>query len=109
MASTFTADRRGAHRRVGVAATASFVALLLLFALHGSAAGGAVPAAAPAAAPTIQPQQAAPSEPDPGFRHRRGGFGRRGPGGGPGFRGGGGGESPGGGAAPIPDTGGTTT
>jgi hypothetical protein len=109
MDSTFTANRRGAHRRVGAAATASFVALLLLFAVHGSAAGGTVPAPAPAAAPTIQPQQAAPSDPDPGFRHGRGGFGRRGPGGEPGFRGGGGGESPGGGAAPIPDSGGTTT
>jgi hypothetical protein len=98
MASTITADRRRAHFRVGAAATASFVALLLLLAVHGSAASDRI---TPAGAPTIQPQQAAPSDPDPGFRHGHDGFGRRGPGGG--------GGGPDGGVAPAPDSGGNTT
>jgi hypothetical protein len=107
MDSTFTADRRGAHVRVGAAAIAAFVVLLLLFAVHGSAATG--DPAAPVAAPTVQPQQAAPSDPDPGFRRHRGGFGPRGNGGGePDFGGGGGGEAPGG-VAPAPNTDGNTT
>jgi hypothetical protein len=102
MDSTFTADRRGAHLRVGAAAVAAFVVLLLLIAVHGSAATGAP--AAPAAAPTVQPQQSAPGDPDPGFRrHRGGGFGPRSNGGGePDF-------GRGGGAPTGPSTDGNTT
>ena len=122
MASTSTspaadaAERRSAHVRVGTAATAAFAALLLfLLVTHGSAeADRAVPSAAPMT--TEQPQQAAPTDPGPGFRRGgRGGGGRRG--GGPGFGGGGipdGGVPDDGGAAPnpvtpAPDTGGNTT
>jgi len=94
MASTSTADRRRAHLRVGAAATASFVVLLLLLAVHGSAAHDRI---APAGAPAIQPQQAAPSDRGPGFRHGHDGFGRRGPG------------APDGGVAPAPDSDGNTT
>ena len=92
MDSTITADRRGAHRRVGAGAIAAFVVLLLWLAVHGSAASDRI---APTGAPTIQPQQAAPSDPGPGFRRGHGGFGRRGPGGG--------------GVAPAPNSGGNTT
>jgi hypothetical protein len=98
MASTITADRRRAHLRVGAAATASFVILLLFLAIHGSAASDRI---TPAGAPTTQPQQVGPSDPDPGFRHRHDGFGRRGP------DGGGGGDD--GGAAPVPNSSGNTT
>jgi hypothetical protein len=90
MASTNTTERRRAHVRVGAAATASFVALLLLLAIRGSAASDRIE---PAGAPTNQPQQAAPSEPGPGFRHGHDGFGRRGPGG----------------VAPVPNSDGNTT
>ena len=106
-------DQRRAHLRVGAAAIASFVVLLLLLiASHGRAqADPSVPSIAPAA--TAQPQQSIPTDPDPdpGFRRHRG-FGGREHGGGPGFGGGGvpGGGTPGGGeVAPDPGAGGTTT
>jgi hypothetical protein len=121
-------ERRLAHRRVGAAAIASFVLLLVVLAAVGrnASADPAVPAGAPLATPTPQAEQTAPGYPQPGFRHRGGGFGRRGGGGGePGFGGGGGipdqgdpgggipdqGEPGGGNLAPAPSTdgGGTTT
>jgi hypothetical protein len=114
MDSTLTpaAERRGAHARVGVAATAAFLVVLLVLAARGPAAADpSVPATAPAATPTVPPQQATPADPGPGFDHPRGGFRRRG-GGGPGFGGGGVAPAPddgGGGLAPAPDTGGGTT
>jgi hypothetical protein len=89
-----------AHLRVGAAATASFLVLLLLFAVHGSATPS--PAAAPAVTPAGQQEQLVPGSPDPGFRRDR----RRG--GNDGFRGGGRGGPPGG-STPAPDTGGNTT
>jgi hypothetical protein len=67
-----TADRRSAHRRVGAAAIAAFLVLLLLALIHRPAqAEPTVPAATPAATPSIQPTQPAPSQtlpadPDPG-------------------------------------------
>ena len=92
-----TADRRSAHRRVGAAAIAAFLVLLLLALIHGPAeAEPTVPVATPAATPSIQPSRPGPSrslpaDPDPGFRHDRdrGGFG--------------------GGGAPAPSTGGNQT
>jgi hypothetical protein len=104
-----TADRRSAHRRVGAAAIAAFLALLLLALIHRPAqAEPTVPVATPAATPSIQPTQPGPSQslpadPDP---DRGGGFDPdRIPrdGGGGGFVGGGGG------AAPAPSTGGNQT
>src|SRR3954470_23221924 len=101
------ADRRSAHRRVGVAATAAFLALLLLAVMHGPAAADP---AVPAAAPTVQSTEPAPAQPrqtapfDRGRERDRDGFGGR-RGGGPDFGGGGGG-----GAAPVaPSTGQNTT
>jgi len=117
-----TADRRSAHRRVGAAAIAAFLVLLILALLHQPAnAEPTTPVATPAASPSqqqqpSQPQQQLPSqpqqtEPGPGFGRDRGfdprgdddgGFGRD--------RGGfGGGGSGGGGATPAPSTGGDQT
>ena len=89
MDSTITADRRRAHARVGAAATAAFLALLLLGALKANADP---PQRTPAATPTVEPAQPPPSEPDRGFGRRRGGGP---PGGG------------GGGFVPAPDSGGS--
>jgi hypothetical protein len=93
-----TTTSKTAHRRVGVVAVASFLALLLLGALRGPAqADPGVPAVAPTPAPTTH----TPGIPDPSFeRPRRGG--------GPGFEPGGGavpddGGIPGGGAIPEED------
>jgi hypothetical protein len=67
-----TADRRSAHRRVGAAAIAAFLVLLLLALIHRPAqAEPTVPVATPAATPSIQPTQPGPSQslpadPDPG-------------------------------------------
>ncbi|HWK25699.1 MAG TPA: hypothetical protein VNS09_04005 [Solirubrobacter sp.] len=104
---TAAAERRRAHVRVGVAATAAFVLLVLLFSRGGPArAGEATPAATPSA-----PQSA-----DPGYARPRGGFGRRdrgaSPYGGGGFDQGGnvdpddgGGFDPGGSVPSLPDPG----
>ena len=103
MDSTITADRRRAHARVGAAATAAFLALLLLGALKADADP---PQRTPAATPTVEPVQPAPGDPGRGFRR---------PGGGPPGGGGGGGFAPapdpggdgGGGLAPAPNSGGS--
>ena len=61
------ADRRRAHRRVGAGATASFLVLLLLGAVHG-------PAEADPAAPTTVrpgPSTAEPAQPAPTRRWAR--------------------------------------
>jgi len=84
------------HRRVGAAAIAAFLALLLIGATHKPAqADPATPATTQPAAPTVEPFQ-----PQHGFEHERDhdhdGFG---PGGS------GGGTAP----APAPGTGGSTT
>ena len=68
-ATISAADRRSARRRVGVAAVAAFVALLLLTAARGPArADTVVPATAPATAPTTTlpaaPSQSAPAQPE---------------------------------------------
>src|SRR5262245_34965047 len=119
-----TADRRSAHRRVGAAAIAAFLVLLLLALMHRPAqAEPTAPVATPAATPSIQPTQPGPSQSlpadpdpdDPGFGHDRR-FGPRGGDEGRGGFGGGGGGAPsvpsdpgGGGAAPAPSTGGSQT
>jgi hypothetical protein len=99
-----TADRRSAHRRVGAAAIAAFLVLLLLALIHQPAeAEPTVPVATPAATPSIQPNQSAPSQTLPADPDRGRGFDPdRGPRGGGGFGGGGG-------AAPAPSTGGNQT
>ncbi len=105
------------HFRVGAAATAAFLALLLLLLMtHGSAeAERTLPVISPAAPTTVQPQQSAPDDPIPDFRRGRGRGDGDGPrGNGPGF-GGGGQDGGGGGTAPAPSipstptTPGTTT
>src|SRR3954451_18137331 len=103
-------DRRRAHVRVGAAATAAFLALLLLGLTHHAAAADPT-FNAPAAPPTVHPADPQPIDPDP-----RPGLGRDGRGfhrgGGGGFRGGGGFDGGGGGApttpAPAPNTTGDT-
>jgi hypothetical protein len=90
-------ERRRAHRRVGAAAIAVFLAILLVGALrHVAQADPSGPAVAPAG--TVQPTQ--PSEPAyPGpYLHRDHRFG--GGGDDPGFGGGGGQPGFGGGADP---------
>jgi len=115
-----TADRRSAHRRVGAAAIAAFLVLLLLALIHRPAqAEPTVPVATPAATPSIQPTQPGPSQSLPADPDRGGGFDPdrvpRGGGGGGFGRGGsggpdsGGGFGGGGGAAPAPSTGGNQT
>lgn len=97
------AERRSAHRRVGAAAIAAFLALLLLAAVRGPAE--AAPTSTPATTPNL-PGGAAPQD-DDGFRGRRDGFGgpRGGGGGGRGDGDGGGFGGPGGGqTAPAPTT-----
>lgn len=93
------AERRSAHRRVGAAAIAAFLALLLFAAVRGPAE--AAPSSTPATTPSL-PGGAAPQD-DDGFRGRRDGFG--GPRGGGGRGDGGGFGAPGGGqTAPAPTT-----
>jgi len=59
-----------AHRRVGAAAIAAFLALLLIGAAHGPAqADSATPATTQPAAPTVEPSQPEPFDPDRGFHH----------------------------------------
>ena len=84
MDSTITADRRRAHVRVGAAATAALVALLLF----GAFKAGADPPQQPT--PSVEPAQPAPGDPGGGFRPRGGGPPRDG-----------------GGFAPAPDPGGS--
>ena len=111
MNSTFPtpAERRSAHRRVGAAALAAFIALLVLAAARGPAE--AVPNSAPATIPGL-PQQ---GDDNGGgrFRERRGGGGPDRGFGGPGSPPNGGGGVPdgsGGQTAPAPSTDrGTTT
>ncbi|RKQ86087.1 hypothetical protein C8N24_4096 [Solirubrobacter pauli] len=90
------AERRGAHRRVGAAATAAFLALLLLAAVRGPAE--AAPTSVPATTPSL-PGGATPQD-DDGFRGHRDGFG--GPRGGGRDDGGGFGGPGGGRTAPAP-------
>ena len=85
---------RTAHRRVGAAAIAAFVLLLLIGASRGPAqARPATPAATPDSGSQVAPAE--PSQPDPygepGFRHDHDGDGFRGDGDGDrgGFDGGG--------------------
>ena len=110
MDSTITSTPRF---RVGAAATASFLALLLLLLVtHGSAeAERTLPVTSPVLPSTVQPQQSAPGDTVPDFRRGRGddGGGRRGNGPGPGFGGPGGGGDQGGGGGGIPDGGGGGT
>ena len=111
MDSTITSTPRF---RVGAAATASFLALLLLLLeTHGSAeAERTLPVTSPVLPSTVQPQQSAPGDTVPDFRRGRGdgdGGGRRGNGPGPGFGGPGGGGDQGDGGAGIPDGGGGGT
>ena len=117
MDSTGPADRRAAHLRVGAAATAAFLALLL----WGLAARSpAAPARSPAPAvestrpdatqpAPVEPQQGTPDRPGPDFDHDRDGNGPPGDGRGPGFGGGpdggpNGDGAPGGSATPAPAT-----
>jgi hypothetical protein len=107
------AERRTANRRVGAAALAAFIALLVLAAARGPAE--ATPNSAPATIPGL-PQQGDDNG-GGGFRERRGGggpdrgFGAPGgpPNGGGGVPDGSGGQAAPAPSTPAPSTGGGTT
>src|SRR4051794_7891906 len=103
---SITLDHMTAHVRVGVVATAAFLALLL-FGLLQHRPASAEPFSAPAApaTATATPAPEMPQQPDPGFGRRD----RRGPP--PGFFGGSGGpddQGGGGQVVPAPNTDGAT-
>ena len=96
------AERRIANRRVGAAALAAFVALLVLAAARGPAE--AAPTSAPATIPGLP--QPGDDNGGGGFRERRGGGGPGGGFGGPGGSPNGGGGFDGGGQTVPPSGGG---